>query len=304
MAIVRSDFAAECVEWSIYCGIEAHYVLGVAQLRSQIKDDSSGDMVGPFRLTQAIWDAYRSDDEFDFTYSAADIQSWRAQCLVFSVMSHRALDRFYTSNNRNPSALELYSGQFSAANDATLAQNFKAALDATANELQAAAKATGNVSSDVAVITNPSSPTPHQAPGQPNLQGLSPQQVTVANQIFTAFSSAPLGIWQAFAALANAFEESRLNPAAHAFVPPKEDSCGLFQLNRLGGLGAGRTTTELFDPATNIQITLTEALKYQTFVLADTTAKAIAAFVRNVEKPADISGAITARTARAHTFGG
>jgi hypothetical protein len=49
MTIDREDFAEECVRQGVYFRVEPHFLLGVAQLRSKIADDSNGDQIGPFR---------------------------------------------------------------------------------------------------------------------------------------------------------------------------------------------------------------------------------------------------------------
>src|SRR5690242_13226411 len=112
MAIDHGKFAQECVRQGVLFGIEPHYILGVAQLRSGISDDSGGDKVGPFRLTQAEWDANRENDEFDVHFTTDQITSTIRQCVVCGLMAHRAFDAFVAANNRNPSAKELYLQQW------------------------------------------------------------------------------------------------------------------------------------------------------------------------------------------------
>lgn len=58
------------------------------------------------------------------------------------------------------------------------------------------------------------------------------------------------GIW---AAIANAARESSLGQNMHT-DSPKEDSWGLFQMNRKGGMGAGYTSEQLLDPAFNTDL--------------------------------------------------
>jgi putative chitinase len=129
MAINSAMFAQECVRQGVYFRIEPHYLLGVAQLRSSIADDNSGNQFGPYRLTQAEWDANSQNDEFDVHFVATEITSWRRQCVVFGLMSHRAFDAFVAANNRNPSAIELYLQQWPGA---ATAASLQVALDATA----------------------------------------------------------------------------------------------------------------------------------------------------------------------------
>ena len=67
------------------------------------------------------------------------------------------------------------------------------------------------------------------------------------SEIFQA-QGVPESIWKPILSI-----ESGGNPLAHALTP-YEDSVGLFQLNRLGGLGSGYTVAQLADPATNATI--------------------------------------------------
>ena len=141
MAIDRAAFAEECVRQGVFFRIEPHYLLAVAQLRSGISSDDDGERKGPFRLTQAEWDANRNDDEFDMHFQSTHISSPMRQCAVFGLMAHRAFDAFESANVRNPTALELYLQQWPGAASATLAADFQTALDATADLLGPAADA-------------------------------------------------------------------------------------------------------------------------------------------------------------------
>ena len=139
MAIDRADFAEECVRQGVYFRIEPHYLMAVAQLRSGIAEGDDGDRKGPFRLTQAEWDANRNDDEFDIHFRADQIGSFRRQCAVFGLMAHRAFDALVSRNARNPTALELYLQQWPDAASDKLSADFQKALDATAGLLGPAA---------------------------------------------------------------------------------------------------------------------------------------------------------------------
>ncbi len=56
MDIDPEDFALECIQWALYCGVPAHYMVAVAQMRGKgFNDATDGDQIGPFRLTQATW---------------------------------------------------------------------------------------------------------------------------------------------------------------------------------------------------------------------------------------------------------
>src|SRR5262252_5905807 len=112
MAVDKADFAEECVRQGLYCGINPHYLLGVAQLRSGIAEGTSGNEIGPFRLTQVDWDSHRTDSEFELTFLPTDITEPDMQIPVFAVMARRAFDAFATAKNQNPTATELYLQQF------------------------------------------------------------------------------------------------------------------------------------------------------------------------------------------------
>jgi len=91
-------------------------------------------------------------------------------------------------------------------------------------------------------------------------------------------------------ALANAIRESGLDPDRKA--AGAEESFGLFQCNRKGGLGQGFTVDELKDPETNIAIILKEARKVPSFCSASSLEAAMKAFVKFVERPKDTDGEI------------
>lgn len=61
------------------------------------------------------------------------------------------------------------------------------------------------------------------------------------------------------ALVVNAYAESRLRPRAHN--PDGEDSVGLFQVNRAGGLGRGMSRQALMDPRVNTQVILAETAR-------------------------------------------
>ncbi|HWL95180.1 MAG TPA: phage tail tip lysozyme, partial [Phycisphaerae bacterium] len=109
-----------------------------------------------------------------------------------------------------------------------------------------------------------------------------------AGLILKAFAAAGYGRHQQIAALANAIGESNLNPRAHN--TQGEDSVGLFQLNRRGGVGTGHTVERLMDPAFNTDRIIAEANRFPTFKNATTLREAVDVFVRKVERPADKPG--------------
>ena len=123
----------------------------------------------------------------------------------------------------------------------------------------------------------------------------------MADLIYTKFKAAGFNDVQAEAAVANAIAESGLNPNAHN--TKGEDSVGLFQMNRKGGLGEGYSVEQLKDPNTNIDLAIAAAKKSKNFMAATTREQAVEAFVRDVERPKDKLGAIAKRTEIAKNLG-
>jgi len=116
----------------------------------------------------------------------------------------------------------------------------------------------------------------------------------IAEMIIGKFRDAGFGLFQQAAAVANAIAESNLVPTAHA--THGEDSVGLFQLNRNGGVGTRFSVAELADPATNIKITIDELkTKYPAFGAASSLEDAVTVFVRKFERPANTAAEIVKR---------
>jgi putative chitinase len=155
MPLDRASIAEECVRQGVYFGVEPHYLLAVAQLRSGISSDDDGDKKGPFRLTQAQWDSNKDDDEFDVHFTSAQIGSPLRQCAIFALMTNRAFIAFVKANNRNPSTKELYLQQFPDADTTGLQQ----ALDDTAALVGPAADAVLDEPQAVSTLPNPEKPT-------------------------------------------------------------------------------------------------------------------------------------------------
>jgi len=140
MAVDRALFAEECVRQGVFFRVEPHFLLAVAQLRSGISSDNDGDRKGPFRLTQAEWNANCTNEEFDIHFKPEQIASAMRQCAVFGLMAHRAFDAFVSAKGRNPNAKELYLQQWPDADSPTLSADFQKALDSTVDLLAPAAK--------------------------------------------------------------------------------------------------------------------------------------------------------------------
>ncbi len=304
MTMDRSEFAVTCVDSAVYCGVFSylHYMLAVAQLRSGIADPGAKDLTGPFQFSQKEWDAYRTDSDFDYNYGPTDIESWEFQCHVFALMVFRAWQRLFNTLGRNPSAAELYLDHWPDSAGPSLAASLDRALAAT-KELPAPA-AKSFFGRDVAVVVLPDSASPPDIPKSHKIDfRRAPNGATgrkFARSIVTRFRNAGFDLNQQVAALANAVAESALNPSAH--VARGADGFGLFQLNRLGGLGAGHSPEDLMNPSKNITITIKAAENAKAFRRAATLEDAVSAFVRCIERPADIIGETQRRIAIARSF--
>jgi len=123
---------------------------------------------------------------------------------------------------------------------------------------------------------------------------LSTDAESMAELIRSKFKAAGFNDVQAEAAVANAIAESGLNPFAHN--TRGEDSVGLFQMNRKGGLGEGHSVENLKDPNYNIDLAIDAAKKSEAFLKSNTIDDAVAAFVRDVERPANKELEIEKRT--------
>lgn len=130
-------------------------------------------------------------------------------------------------------------------------------------------------------------PAPAIPSGGFNFDTITPQRRSMAMHIIDAFAAAGFAKLQQAAALANAMAESDLDPRARA-TTEREDSVGLFQLNRMNGAGTGHSAEELIDPDTNIAIVIEAVKDIRPFTTAASLQEAVEAFVRFFERPADI----------------
>jgi putative chitinase len=147
-----ASIAEECVRQGVFFGVEPHYLMAVAQLRSAMPSDPARQ--GPFRLTQLEWDANSNDDEFDVHFTPAQISSPLRQCAVFALMANRAFTAFVKANNRNPTTKELYLQQFPGADTTDLQK----ALDDTAALVGPAADEVLDEPQAVSALPNPDRP--------------------------------------------------------------------------------------------------------------------------------------------------
>jgi uncharacterized protein (TIGR02594 family) len=131
-----------------------------------------------------------------------------------------------------------------------------------------------------------------------NLSSIPEDRRQFAELIAERFGSAGFGIKHQICAVANAMRESSLNPRART-ITSKEDSVGLFQLNRTKGLGRGHDLEDLLDPVRNTDIIIAECKKFPQFGRATTLEDAISIFVRFIERPANQTAEIADRLAKA-----
>jgi hypothetical protein len=110
----------------------------------------------------------------------------------------------------------------------------------------------------------------------------------MADLIRTKFKAAGFSDAQAEGAVANARAESGLDPNAFN-GRGGEESVGLFQMNRKGGLGEGHSIENLKDPNYNIDLAIAAAKKANRFKSATTAEEATKAFMLEVERPKDQS---------------
>jgi hypothetical protein len=109
LSIDMHDFARQC--WWLYLetGANPYYLTSVGQFRSNLMADQDRSGIGPFRLSQAEWDAGRASPQFGLgEYSATDISDWRMQCTMFGLMSQASTDAIAAILGRQPTWVELY----------------------------------------------------------------------------------------------------------------------------------------------------------------------------------------------------
>jgi hypothetical protein len=109
--IDKEEFARECWRSSIYAGVNPHYMMAVAEMRSGVKNDADAPAVGPFRLLQAEWNADWNGAALGYQYDAGDISNWRSQCSMFALMVRRTMEQMGGGGSGRPTARELYLAQ-------------------------------------------------------------------------------------------------------------------------------------------------------------------------------------------------
>lgn len=144
--------------------------------------------------------------------------------------------------------------------------------------------------------TTASTPAPATSPRPRTSTGPTEAQKAMVAVIAREFAAAqlPASLQSArkaltVAALVNAYAESRWDARARNLTP-REDSVGLFQANRRGGLGQGFTVAQLQDPTTNTRLVIREvrarAAQLAPAAQRGSLADLVAAFTVHVERPA------------------
>lgn len=106
------NFARQCWWERLNSDVNPYYLVAVAELRSKIAGGQEAGSIGPFRFTQAEWNAGRIDAQFGLgTFRERDIADWRMQCVMFGLMAHRAEAALTSALTRQPSWAELYLAQ-------------------------------------------------------------------------------------------------------------------------------------------------------------------------------------------------
>ena len=82
-----------CWQNAIYAGVNPHYMVAVAEMRSGVKNDADTTRIGPFRLLQAEWDADWNGAALGYQYDPGDISNWRSQCAMFALMVRPTMEQ-------------------------------------------------------------------------------------------------------------------------------------------------------------------------------------------------------------------
>jgi hypothetical protein len=164
MAINRAVFAEECAEQGLFFGVNTHFLVAVADILSNINDDSKDGRIGPFRITQAEWDANGKDAGLDVNLAPALINTWEMQCIYAGLMAFRAQEKLRKQLGRFPSADELYA-EWPNVPPQPPKTTLQAALDATAGLIDPAVQArTGEAPDPSPVIKKGEAALPKDGP--------------------------------------------------------------------------------------------------------------------------------------------
>lgn len=146
--IDKELFARACWRESIFFGVNAHYLAGIAELRSHVTSSMIDDQRGPFGLLPAEWAAdWKTQDLFIDKFPADSITNWRMQCKMFAFMTRCTQDAFLSAFKVRPSAAELYLAQMIGIEGLkALKDNLNGTLEAALGKATAANLPLGNSS--------------------------------------------------------------------------------------------------------------------------------------------------------------
>lgn len=167
--IQQDEFADQCVTSGLLYGVNAHYVMAAAMLRSKLNDDVVGGKQGPYLWTQAEWDANPDikNPALGDPFAPEDISDWRAQVDVFVLMTLGQFTALQAKLGQNPSALQLYQAQWP---DETgpLVDNLQKACDDTRQAiLDAINDQLPEVGASSLAVTDPKAPVAQQNSNPP-----------------------------------------------------------------------------------------------------------------------------------------
>lgn len=116
----EKEFAEECIEDAINFGVNAHYVMSIAHLRTKITDGphNNGLDYGPFALSMLEWKRFGSRTEPDISMEDQQFKEWIAQCIVFSVITYVMQKKLAIGLDRQPTAAEMALAQMIGASAA------------------------------------------------------------------------------------------------------------------------------------------------------------------------------------------
>jgi hypothetical protein len=137
--------------------------MSVAEMRTHITVDSSvGGDVGPFALSPSEWAFYSALPDFQLGFSPDEINNWRLQCALFSVMILNAQQKISSLIGDQPTYSQLYLAQILGTKVASAAikdlnQTLSTLLGAAASaDFQAEGIDAGRIQNRYAAIVEPS----------------------------------------------------------------------------------------------------------------------------------------------------
>jgi hypothetical protein len=126
--IDKDAFANECWHAAIDFGSNAHYLVAVATLRSDIAEGTAGAEVGPFRLLESEWAADWGTTEPPFRFDPAERSDWSMQCQGFALMASQTLKRLEAKLPGRPNSVELLLAQMAGIGVAAQARQSDASM--------------------------------------------------------------------------------------------------------------------------------------------------------------------------------